>query len=132
MALNYLMNFRFDEKYGLIWNAATADWGDVQFKDGWGVKLDENSYPAMSIYTNAMFLIAARDFALMCRDSATEEKWIRIHDQVARDVMSHLWDGKEGKFIPHLYARCSPFKGSFDENRIFYFGGTAVQLKRGC
>ena len=41
LALGYLMNFRYDHKYGMLWNAATADWGDVQFKDKWGVKFDE-------------------------------------------------------------------------------------------
>ena len=29
LALGYLMNFRFDHKYGMLWNAVTADWGDV-------------------------------------------------------------------------------------------------------
>ena len=131
LALGYLMNFRFDHKHGMLWNAATADWGDVQFKDKWGVKFDENSYPACSIYTNAMFLIAIRDFVSLCPDSSVDARWMKIHDEVAHDVMKYLWDPKHDKFIPHIYIRCSPFRKSFDENRIFYHGGTAVAIEAG-
>ncbi len=133
LALGYMMNFRYDHKYGMIWNAATADWGDVQFDDPWGVKLDENSYPACSIYTNAMFLIALRDFVKLCPDTATSAKWQKIHDEIARNVMKYLWDPKHDKFIPHLYIRCDPFrdKKGFDENKIFYHGGTAVAIEAG-
>jgi len=35
-ALQFLMNERFNEHYGLIWGATTADWGDVQPEHNWG------------------------------------------------------------------------------------------------
>lgn len=131
LALGYMMNFRYDHEYGMMWNAATADWGDVQFHDPWGVKLDENSDPACSIYTNAMFLIALQDFVQLCPDTATANKWDRIHDEIAHNVMKYLWDPKHDKFIPHLYIKCNPFKNGFDENKIYYHGGTAVAIEAG-
>ena len=34
-ALGFVMNFRFNKDYGLVWGPATADWGDVQFLHSW-------------------------------------------------------------------------------------------------
>ncbi len=131
LALGYMMNFRYDRKYGMMWNAATADWGDVQFHSPWGVKLDQNSDPACSIYTNAMFLIALHDFVKLSPDTAIANKWERIHNEIAHNVMKYLWDPKHDKFIPHLYIKCNPFRNGFDENKIYYHGGTAVAIEAG-
>ncbi|MCU0474015.1 MAG: hypothetical protein MUC93_11750, partial [Bacteroidales bacterium] len=57
-AMDFLMKNRFNEKYGLIIGATTADWGDVQPEHGWGVDLDNNTHPAIDIYDNAMLVIA--------------------------------------------------------------------------
>jgi hypothetical protein len=35
-AMEFLMTHRYNEKYGLIWGATTADWGDVQPEHKWG------------------------------------------------------------------------------------------------
>lgn len=43
----------------------------------------------------------------------------------------HLWDKKQQKFIPHIYLNGSPFPADFDENNIYYFGGTAVAIEAG-
>ena len=61
-ALNYLMTERYNKKYGLIYGATTADWGDVQPEGGWGVDIDENTHFAIDIYDNAMLVIALNDF----------------------------------------------------------------------
>ena len=40
-------------------------------------------------------------------------------------------DAKKQKFIPHVYLAGSPFPADFDENAIFYHGGTAVAIEAG-
>ncbi len=45
--------------------------------------------------------------------------------------MKYLWDKENQKFIPHLYLDGSPFPADFDENKIYYHGGTAVAIEAG-
>ena len=62
MALEYPLKHRYSEKYGLIWGATTADWGDVQPEHEWGVEFDENSHRAIDIYDNALLLVAIGEY----------------------------------------------------------------------
>lgn len=45
--------------------------------------------------------------------------------------MKYLWDKKNQKFIPHVYLDGSPFLKDFNENKIYYHGGTAVAIEAG-
>lgn len=126
-ALSFLMEKRYDEKYGLLWGATTADWGDVQPEHDWGVYLTEDSHLAIDIYDNAMFLIALDNFMELVPEKAAV--WKPVREEVAQNTMQHLWDEKKQQFIPHLYLSSSPFDSSFDENSIFYHGGTAVAIE---
>lgn len=128
-ALSFLMKERYNEKYGLLWGATTADWGDVQPEHDWGVYLTDDSHLAIDIYDNAMFLIALDNFMQMVPERA--KKWKPIHDRIAQNSMKHLWDEKNQKFIPHIYLKDSPFDDTFDENAIFYHGGTAIAIEAG-
>ena len=128
-AMNFLMNHRYSEEYGLIWGATTADWGDVQPEHGWGVDIDDNTHRAIDIYDNAMFIIALDN--LMEILPKTKEKWQPIRDQIAANVRKHLWDEKDQKFIPHIYLEGSPFPEDFNEDEIYYFGGTAIAIEAG-
>lgn len=128
-SMNFLMNKRFDKKYGLIWGATTADWGDVQPEHDWGVFLTKNSHLAIDIYDNAMFLIALDNLIELVPDTA--KKWKPIHDSIAKNTMKYLWDDKNQKFIPHIYLKDSPFPADLDENKIYYHGGTAVAIQAG-
>ncbi|MGV8095411.1 MAG: GH36-type glycosyl hydrolase domain-containing protein [Mangrovibacterium sp.] len=129
MAMDFLMNERFSKKYGLIWGATTADWGDVQPEHDWGVEIDENTHYAIDIYDNAMFLIALDN--LMELLPSTQSKWKPIHEQIAKNCRKYLWDEKNRKFIPHIYLNGSPFPDDFNENEIFYHGGTAIAIEAG-
>ncbi|MFO7668728.1 MAG: hypothetical protein R6W31_03630 [Bacteroidales bacterium] len=128
-AMVFLMNHRFNDEYGLIWGATTADWGDVQPEHDWGVFLTEDTHYALDIYDNAMFLIALDN--LMELLPVTRQRWGAIRDQIAKDVRLHLWDEERQKFIPHIYLNGSPFPEDFDEERVFYHGGTAVAIEAG-
>lgn len=128
-SMDFLMNHRFNEQYGLLWGATTADWGDVQPEHEWGVYLTDDTHYAIDIYDNAMFLIALEN--LMEILPATKEKWQPVHQQIFDNCRKHLWDEVSQKFIPHIYLDDSPFPDDFDENEIYYHGGTAVAIEAG-
>ncbi len=129
-AMDFLMQHRFNEKYGLIIGATTADWGDVQPEHGWGVDLDANTHPAIDIYDNAMFVIALNNLTEML--PAAQPKWNPIKESIAQNCRKYLWDNERKKFIPHLYLeKGSPFPADFNENEIYYFGGTAIAIEAG-
>lgn len=128
-AMDFLMAHRLNDKYGLIWGATTADWGDVQPEHAWGVYLTKDTHYALDIYDNAMFIIALDD--LIALVPATKTKWQPIRKRVAKNARRFLWDEKNQKFIPHVYLDGSPFPADFDENRIYYHGGTAVAIEAG-
>ena len=128
-ALDFLMKNRFDDQYGLIWGATTADWGDVQPEHNWGVDLDENTHRAIDIYDNAMFIIALDN--LMEMSPQTEARWGMVRNQIFTNTRNYLWDESKHKFKPHIYLAGSPFPVDFNEDEIFYFGGTAIAIEAG-
>jgi len=129
-SMDFLMNQRFNPKYGLIIGATTADWGDVQPEHGWGVDLDNNTHKAIDIYDNAMFVIALNNLVEMI--PATRQKWSPIRESIAKNCRKLLWDNEKQKFIPHIYLENgSPFPADFNENEIYYFGGTAIAIEAG-
>ncbi len=129
MAMDFLMKERFSKKYGLIWGATTADWGDVQPEHEWGVEIDENTHDAIDIYDNAMFLVALGNLTELVPEM--KEKWEAVRKEIAANCRKHLWNDKNKKFIPHIYLDGSPFPANFNENEIFYHGGTAVAIEAG-
>lgn len=130
-ALNYLFNEKFNKKYGLIIGATTADWGDVQPEHSWGVEIDENTHYAIDIYDNAMLVIAMNNFIELSFDEARKKIWQKRCDDLKTNIRRHLWDSDNQKFIPHIYLDKSPFPDTFDENKIFYHGGTTIAMLAG-
>ena len=129
--VDYLMRERYNEQYGLLFGAMTADWGDVQPNDDFGCDMNELSSRAVDVYDNAMFLIALDYLQEMTDDASLLKKWKGIREQIARNVREHLWDAERKKFIPHLYIDPSPIPAGFDENQIHYHGGTAIAIEAG-
>jgi len=128
--MDFLMQHRWNEQYGLIIGATTADWGDVQPEDGWGVDLDNNTHPAIDVYDNAMFVIALNNLIEILPE--TKVKWEPIRNRLSANIRKYLWDEKKQKFIPHIYLeKGSPFPANFDENEIYYFGGTTIAIEAG-
>ena len=130
-ALGFLLNERYNKKYGLLWGATTADWGDVQPESPWGVVLDESSHKCIDIYDNAMFLIAIKNYIAMIDNLQEKSYWASKHKQIAANTMKYLWDKANHKFIPHLYINGSPFPPGFRENDIYYHGGTTIAIEAG-
>ena len=130
-ALNFLARKKTDEGYGLLIGATTVDWGDVQPEHTWGVAIDENTHYAIDIYDNAMYAIALNNFIELCADADKAAFWTEVRDALKENVRKHLWDEERQKFIPHIYLDGSPFPEDFDENQIYYHGGTAVAVLAG-
>jgi hypothetical protein len=128
-AMDFLVTNRLNNEYGLLWGATTADWGDVQPEHDWGVFLTDDTHYAIDIYDNAMFLIALDNLTALLPE--TREKWKPIRDQIADNCRKYLWDDSKQKFIPHIYLNGSPFPDGFDENEIYYHGGTAIAIEAG-
>jgi glycogen debranching enzyme len=133
MALEYPLKHRFSPEYGLIWGATTADWGDVQPEHDWGVELDATSHRAIDVYDNALFLLAIKNYLnTACPgDRIQQDKWERCAEALRKSVRAHLWDKAAAKFVPHLYLDGSPFPAGFNEENIFYHGGTTVAIEAG-
>ena len=131
MAMDFLMIHRFNKRYGLIWGATTMDWGDVQPEHKWGVEMDEQSHPAIDVYDNAMFIVALDNFIeLVARDRLRVKKWKTVAARLRANTMKHLWDKQRHKFIPHIYLdKGSPWPENFDENRIYYHGGSTAAMQ---
>jgi glycogen debranching enzyme len=148
-ALEWVYRERWSREYGLAWNATTIDWGDWQAGPEWleqaeGVpsdpeqlpritELHEGSFPALCIYTNALLHLALGDLCalldLLGRDA---RRWRERLSKLGPAIRRHLWDEERGKFRPHVYlAKGSPFPADFDEDAIFYHGGTATAMQAG-
>lgn len=128
-AMDFLLKERYAPKYGLIWGATTADWGDVQPEHPWGVALDEGSHLAIDIYDNAFFVSAINNYMELTADASKITKWTKVRNDLKANIRKHLWDAKNQKYIPHIYLKDSPFPASFDENTVYYHGGTAVAIE---
>ncbi len=132
MALRYLLDHRYDEKYGLIWGATTSDWGDVQPEHSWGVEFDSSSHRAIDIYDNAMFVIAIENYVSLAASGDPDTgEWKSVANKIKTNTRKHLWDARLHKFRPHIYLEGSPFGEDFDEHRIYYHGGTAIAIEAG-
>ncbi|MBQ3723250.1 MAG: hypothetical protein II851_06030 [Bacteroidales bacterium] len=133
-AMSYLRNRKWNEDYGLITGATTADWGDVQPEHGWGVEIDDNTHYAIDIYDNAMYVLALGDLVELFQIAGADSlgtPWLALREEITANVRKHLWDSERHKFHPHIYLDGSPFPEDLDEEAIYYHGGTAVAALAG-
>lgn len=131
LMVDYLMAERYNEQYGLLYGAMTADWGDVQPNDDFGCDMNELSVPAIDVYDNAMFIIALDYLVEMAGDSPKAPQWSALRKSIAENIRTHLWDSSRQKFIPHLYPEASPIPEGFDELAVHYHGGTTIAIEAG-
>ncbi|MBK8882146.1 MAG: hypothetical protein IPN67_07060 [Bacteroidales bacterium] len=130
-SIDYLLQNRYSEKYGLLTGATTQDWGDVQVEGGAVVDIDEKTHWSVDIYDNAMLIIALKDMAGFSTNAADRQRWEVLADSTKQNIRKYLWDNVHGKFIPHIYLKDSPFPADFDENALWFHGGTAVAIEAG-
>ncbi|MBQ7457778.1 MAG: hypothetical protein IJS70_01260, partial [Bacteroidales bacterium] len=130
-AMSYLRHEKWNDTYGLITGATTADWGDVQPEHGWGVEIDHNTHYTIDIYDNAMFALALDRLCELEGGSDSAHRWLKLRDTLRQNIRTHLWDSRHQKFRPHIYLNGSPFPADFNEDEIYYHGGTAVAALAG-
>jgi Amylo-alpha-1,6-glucosidase len=131
LAVNYLLNERYSEKYGLLTGATTFDWGDVQVEGGAVVDIDSLTHWSIDIYDNAMFAIALRCMEKFTTNTSDQQHWRQLECNIKSNIRKYLWDADKNKFIPHIYINGSPFPPDFDENAIMVHGGTAIAIEAG-
>ncbi|CAN5803754.1 hypothetical protein BH10BAC3_BH10BAC3_37220 [soil metagenome] len=131
MAIDFLLQHRYSNKYKLLIGATTQDWGDVQVEGGEVVDIDSLTHWCADVYDNAMFVIALNDMIRFAKKTADKKKWTVLKELTAANTKKYLWDAAKQKFIPHLYISGSPFPASFDENKIYFHGGTAIAIEAG-
>jgi GH15 family glucan-1,4-alpha-glucosidase len=130
-AIDYLLQNRYSEKFGLLTGATTQDWGDVQVEGGAVVDIDEKTHWSIDIYDNAMFVIALGYMKDFSENDGQKQKWSELMNKVKQNIRKYLWDEKNGKFIPHIYLKDSPFPAGFNENQVWFHGGTAIAIEAG-
>jgi len=131
-ALEFVRRRKMAPKYGLVYSATTQDWGDVQPEHRWGVEADENTHWSVGIYANAMFALALEKYVGLAKPGDPDVAALKaMRRDIAQNAMKYLWDEKKAKFIPHLYLDHSPFPADFDENAIYYHGGTSMAILAG-
>lgn len=132
-ALDFLWDHRWSSTHGLICNATTIDWHDVQPEDSYGLDVNANTHRAVGVYSNALALLALDDlFALDCLAPADLARWTRRRADLATALRTVLWDPVRGKFHPHRYLEeGSPFPPELDEDAIFFPLGTALAIRAG-
>lgn len=128
--MKFLLKDRFETKYGLIWGATTSDWGDIQPEHDWGVELNADTHKAIDIYDNAMFVIAINNYLeFAALSKADRNYWIKVGADLKSNIRKYLWDQNGQKFKPHIYLNGSPFPNTFDEEEIYYHGGTTIAIE---
>ena len=131
MALNFLKQNMYSEKYGLLYGATTIDWTDVQPESPWGVFITEDTHWCVDVYDNAIYILAINEYLEWIKDDKEKfDFWTNEKNSIATSVKKYLWDEKNQKFIPHVYLEDSPFSG-FNEDEIFYLGGTVYAILAG-
>ena len=130
-AIDFLLTERYSEKYKLITGATTFDWGDVQVEGGAVVDVDSLTHWSIDVYDNAMFAIALEKMVGFTSNSREKEQWVTMHTDILSNIRKYLWDASNQKFIPHIFIDGSPFPPDFNENEIYYHGGTAVAIEAG-
>lgn len=126
--ISYLLKERYNKKYGLIFGATTADWGDVQPLSDNVIDINEDTRYAIDVYDNAMLMIAIDDMQQM---GIATKKDLELKKSIAKNVRKYLWDEKRQKIRPHIYLGESPIPAGFNEEEVYYHGGTAIAIEAG-
>ena len=131
MALNFLKENMYSEKYGLLYGATTIDWTDVQPETPWGVFITEDTHWCIDVYDNVIYILAINEYLEWIKNDKDKfEFWSNEKNSIATNVKKHFWDEENQKFNPHVYLKDSPFSG-FNEDEIYYLGGTVYAILAG-
>lgn len=133
-ALAYIFRERYDEKYGLVTGAHTADWGDVDPEDGdqKAIYVDERTRWTADIYDQAMAYEACSALASMFAAVGESERaamWQQRASLLKERANSWLW--QEGRGFYRVHVHLDDFPHDFDEEGMFPMGGNAQAIISG-
>jgi hypothetical protein len=134
-ALGYVEQKRFDDGFGLVASAFTADWGDVSpaYADQRAIYLDDATSVVVGLYTNAFFARAAEQLAALLDASANPQRaqhWRQVAESVRAAIDRHL-SNESGGFY-RLHRVVSPGNArQFDDSDIFALGGNTLAILYG-
>lgn len=126
-----LMN-RYNNSYGLVTGAYTADWGDVQFEKTFGTQISEKTHWTCDIYDNSFFYQACNELSLMYSDLKENEKatfWTDTARSIKENANKHLWQQNKGYYKMHI--QISPVNLDFNEDEMFPMGGNVIAIQSG-
>jgi hypothetical protein len=132
-ALGFLLAKRFDRQVGLVTSGFSADWGDVSpaHADQHAIYLDERTPLVAGLYTNALFVEAARCLAGLHEvldDGDGRRLWTGAADKVVAAANRHLWQAARGFYRMHLPLAPSALP---DDSAVFATGGNATAILSG-
>ncbi|MDD4248671.1 MAG: trehalase family glycosidase [Methanosarcina sp.] len=131
-SLMWVLTNRYNNNYGLISGAYTADWGDVQFEDTPGTHVSEKTHWTCDIYDNSFFFQACNELSLMQTDLEENERaifWADTAHSIKENVNKYLWQQKKGYYKMHV--RISPVNLDFNEEEMFPMGGNVIAIQSG-
>jgi len=133
-SLDYVLLRRFNDRYGLITGAHTADWGDVDMvdEDENAVYVDKKTHWTADIYDQSMFYQSCLNLAEMLDSlgqSEKAERWQKKAESIKRNTDQWLWQKDKGFYKVHLHL--DTLKHDFDEDNIFPMGGNSQAILSG-
>lgn len=133
-SLNYVLLYRFNDRYGLLTGAHTADWGDVDMvdEDKNAVYVDKRTHWTADIYDQSMFYQSCLNLVEMLYSLGQSEKaeyWQKTADSIKRNTDQWLWQEDKGFYRIHLHL--DTLKHDFDEDNIFPMGGNSQAILSG-
>ena len=133
-ALEFVREFRWNEKYGLIIGAHTADWGDVDLVDGdqKAIYVDDRTLWTADIYDQSMFHEACLNLAEMW-EALGERNRMAFWQEKARSIKDNtnkwLWQEDKGFYKVHMHL--DSLRHDFDEEDMFAMGGNTQAINSG-
>ena len=130
-ALEFVCDSRWNEEFGLVTGAHTADWGDVDLVDSdqKAIYVDERTHWTADIYDQSMFFEACLNLAEMW-DALGEKNRMAFWKETARSIKDNtnkwLWQEDKGFYRVHIHL--DDLEHEFDEDDMFAMGENTVAI----
>jgi len=133
-ALSFVLRNRWNEEYGLLIGAHTADWGDVDMVDAdqKAIYTDEQTHWTADIYDQSMFYKACSNLSEMMEaigDGKKKEFWKEKALLIQENTDRHLWQENKGFYKVHIHL--DDLEHEFDEDDMFAMGGNTEAINSG-
>ena len=130
-ALEFVCDSRWNEEFGLITGAHTADWGDVDLVDSdqKAIYVDDRTHWTADIYDQSMFYQACVNLAEMM-DALGEKSRMAFWKETARSIKDNTnkWLWQEDKGFYKVHKHLDDLEHKFDEDDMFAMGGNTAAI----